>query len=89
MKSKGMHFRVKLEYKMHPKAVLSAMSREQQIQVRLHEQQGIKPTYKQQSVDARIAQLGSNSYHEEDDVMTEERETSLEAMEDRKKGFLC
>ena len=51
-----MPFMEEIEYKKYLEAMWNNMSIEQQVQIRkLHEQQGIKPTYKQQSADARIA----------------------------------
>ena len=80
MWSKVVAFIWKVECKKYPKAVRNSKTREQEMQVRkLHEQQGIKPTMKQTSVDTRIAALeakvGITSQPKKGDVKKKEGET--------------
>ena len=78
-----MAFMGKVKCKKYPKVVLNSMTREQQMQVRKpQEQQGIKPTMRQTSTDARIssleAKLGITSQPEQGDVKEKEGKTPKE-----------
>ena len=82
----------KIECKKYSKAVWNSMFSEQQMQVRkLHEQQGIKPTAKQTSAEARIAalkvQLGINSQTKESDAKKKGGETFEEPVGGRNIGY--
>ena len=73
----------KIECKNYPKAVWNFMTKEHQMQVRnLCEQQGIKPTTKQQSTDARVAaleaKLGISSQPKKGDIKKTKGETPKE-----------
>ena len=74
-----MAFMGNIEYKKYHKAVWNSMTRDYQMQVRkLHEQQGIKPTVKQTSAEARIAALDAwlriHSQPKEGDVTKKKEE---------------
>ena len=78
----------KIECTKYPRAVWNSISREQQVKVRkLSEQQGIKPTTKQISEEARIAALEAriNSHFNKGDAKQEE-ETTKEPAWGRNKG---
>ena len=91
--SKMFAFTEKIKCKKYPKAVWNSMTKEQQMQVcKLHEQQGIKPTTKKTSTDARIAaieaKLRIHCQLEEGDVKKKEGETPKEPAWGRNRGNL-
>ena len=91
VRSKVAAFMGKVECKKYPKAVRNSVTREQQMQVRmLQEQQGIKPTMRQTSTDARISalevKLGITSQSEQSGVKEKVGETPKEPKWGRNRG---